>query len=468
MQQPQAVAGGGADEAGLGAVGPQLGIGLGGNNLFAIVEDMHEKLKILDYEDNYLKPRAGRLYPRTFFCIPTSPAEQFPQFSQLVMWLFKDLGVLDLEWNEFDDPNMICKSIMECAGKLGYQADISEQKLRPGSGESVMMLLNFVLDKCLTNKRFQVQIPKYPDEAAMATTQEPTTADDADAEIEDHVDDDIDEKEQEDDDGTRGNDIGISGEDTMLGILESSIKPEEWLLELERVGPLLKIKKNAEPTKEWRTHLEQSIKYEKELSDAYPEVKASLEKLGDTVRKALDRISGREKHINQQFEHLGSEYREKQTNFEQIRSTYNELSQSVSELTQELSARTDEVDSIKGSMGERNSSMTDTAPLKRIQTAVAALKGEVKHMELRLGVLGQTLLQHKLKHPDLDQPARNKSAAPTDPPSDDDWTDEGSSPVSKAPSKKSAPEKKPLAPAGPSKKGKRKGSDSEDEDLELF
>jgi hypothetical protein len=25
------------------------------------------------------------------------------------------------------------------------------------------------------------------------------------------------------------------------GILESSIKPEEWLLELERVGPLLKV-----------------------------------------------------------------------------------------------------------------------------------------------------------------------------------------------------------------------------------
>lgn len=455
----------GGDDNVAGAVGPQLGIGASGINLFAIAEDAHEKLKILDYEEFYLKPKAARPLQRTFFAIPTTPAEQFPQFSQLIMWLFKDLGVLDLEWNEFDDPNEIAKSILACAQRLGYKADIKEVNIRSGCGEHVLLLLNYVLDKTLASKRWQVQSPIYPQDGPMgALQQEPVNAGDDDAEIEDEVGEDIGENDNELDDDYRSdaNGIGGNGDDgTMLGILESSIKPEEWLLELERVGPLLKIKKSGEPTKEWRTHLEQSIKHQQELVESFPQVKVSLEKLRDDLRKAIERISSREKHINQQFEHLGGEYREKQLQFEQIRTRYNELSQSVSELAQELSSKTDEVESIKASMEGRNSSMTDTAPLKRIQTALASLKKEVKHMELRIGVLGQTLLQHKVKHPNAEGTATDmrisldaQGAVVED---DDDYD--------------SAPQPMPSR-SEPSRKGstdyRSRPSEADDEDLELF
>jgi estrogen-related receptor beta like 1 len=41
--------------------------------------------------------------------------------------------------------------------------------------------------------------------------------------------------------------------------------------------------------------------------------------------------------------------------------------------------------------------MTDTSPLIRIKQALADLRTEVKSMELRIGVVGHTLMQSKLK-----------------------------------------------------------------------
>ena len=49
-------------------------------------------------------------------------------------------------------------------------------------------------------------------------------------------------------------------------------------------------------------------------------------------------------------------------------------------------------------MNDRNNSMTDTTPLRKITAALGDLKKEVESLDLRIGVVGQTLLQHKIKH----------------------------------------------------------------------
>jgi hypothetical protein len=48
-------------------------------------------------------------------------------------------------------------------------------------------------------------------------------------------------------------------------IIESSIKPDEWLRECERVTSKLKINMGAD-SKEWRTHLELTKKYSEVLN----------------------------------------------------------------------------------------------------------------------------------------------------------------------------------------------------------
>ena len=53
---------------------------------------------------------------------------------------------------------------------------------------------------------------------------------------------------------------------------------------------------------------------------------------------------------------------------------------------------------LQGQMDSRGSSMTDTSPLMKIKEALSNLRAEVKSMELRIGVVGHTLMQSKLKY----------------------------------------------------------------------
>jgi hypothetical protein len=77
--------------------------------------------------------------------------------------------------------------------------------------------------------------------------------------------------------------------DLDTGIIESSIAPEEWLMEVERVAHKLKINQNTD-AKEWRSHLEQTKKYAEQVQKGLPDMRYKLEKISDEVTKALDNI----------------------------------------------------------------------------------------------------------------------------------------------------------------------------------
>jgi estrogen-related receptor beta like 1 len=46
-------------------------------------------------------------------------------------------------------------------------------------------------------------------------------------------------------------------------------------------------------------------------------------------------------------------------------------------------------------MDDKGASMTDTSPLVKIKQALTNLKNEVKELELRIGVVGHSLMQAK-------------------------------------------------------------------------
>lgn len=366
-------------------------------NVFGLMEDINDKLKILNYEHTFCKGREFKPLNRTYFALQGKASEQFPYFSALVSWLLKMMDVDFVEWNEFDDPNAISEGIFEQLTGLGFSARFPVFMLRHGSGDAVCLALNFLLDQALRFKNFQVQSPVYvnPGYAEEAAVDEQ-------AEI-DEEDDDIDEDVADEDDGLFETneyfhkDDEIDDEDKKdTEILESKVDPAEWKLELERVGPKLKFK--ATPaSKEWRTHIEQSKRHEKMISEQFPDCKVALDKIKKELHSAIDRISQKERQINKDFDHLGGEFRDNQKHLDQIQENYNGLSKSVAELTQTLASKTDSVDMIKAQMSDRNQSLTDVSPLGRIQNSLGDLRKEVAAMELRIGVVGQTLLQSKLK-----------------------------------------------------------------------
>ena len=60
-------------------------------------------------------------------------------------------------------------------------------------------------------------------------------------------------------------------------------------------------------------------------------------------------------------------------------------------------------------MNEQGNTMTDTSPLVKIKKAIHSLRQEIQGVEIRLGVVGNTLLQAKIK--DKAVPDAGKSGA---------------------------------------------------------
>lgn len=414
-------------------------------NVIALMEDINEKLKLLNYENDFLKKRTDlRPVTRTFFAISSKASEQFPYFSQLVAWLLHLIGVEFMEWNEFDDPNTISQAIVDELRKLGMgqgtaggvEQLVPVSKLRHGSGDAVCLCLDFLADRALASRRFRVQPPIYNNNDDMEEAQ----VDEA-AEIGDEVEEDVAQEEEmlpglsgpndfaSDSLSSSSSNAGASGaaggggggdeswqSSTLSANNKASVDPAAWRLELERVGPLLKLRSSATVSaaahggKEWRSHLEAAVKHVSTIKSDFPLAETALRKQAEQLRKAVERVQTKERQVNKEFEHLGGEFKQRQKQLDDVQDKYNALSASVAELTADLQKRMSEVEEIKQSMTDRNNSMTDTTPLRKISNSLNTLKEEVKQMELRIGVVGQTLLQAKVRHQHHQQQMQTSNA----------------------------------------------------------
>lgn len=65
------------------------------------------------------------------------------------------------------------------------------------------------------------------------------------------------------------------------------------------------------------------------------------------MTSALEKISTREKFVNNQLEHLTSEYRAVREQLEQVQQRYNKTTENVAELTSELGHISEELEQVK-------------------------------------------------------------------------------------------------------------------------
>ncbi len=234
-------------------------------------------------------------------------------------------------------------------------------------------------------------------------------------------------------------------------VLESEVDPLVWSTELERVGPRLRV---SVPSggKEWRTHIEltkkvyqyQSLpllehthscicivpsillscscsqpltrvaaralslslslslpliseKSEANISKTFPVTKEQLVRIGEHIGQALERVAAKEKYINNQFVHLCEEYHTVKNKMQGANAGYQESSNAVTKLTNDLAEVSKKLDDVKTDMEGRGNSMTDTSPLVKIKGALSSLKAEIKNFDLRIGVVGHTLIQAKMR-----------------------------------------------------------------------
>lgn len=381
--------------------------------IFIEMYNLSNKLKLLNYEDEYLLKWKMKPLSRHYFAISTNSGEQAHSFMTLGAWLIQQAGGHFDKPQEFDDPNTVISGILNQLRKYGYDVNFGVNKVKAGSGEQVVYTLNKLADEALRNKRFNWQEPEYPPEQADEDDEPPNKDEVDEAELdlnkieEDMNKFDYDDAEEEEHalnmDALSKMNIGNTKyipEVRHEEILESTTDATEWKLEVERVLPQLKVTIKTDH-KDWRTHIEQMHTYQNSIDESLKETKNYLEKLYDEISRTLEKISSREKYINSQLEESMTAFRNYQDKLSDVKETYKTRSSGINERTQELSRVTNDLQRIKEDMEEAGTSMTDGSPLIKIKKAMDNIKSDMKNMDIRIGVLEHILLQSKLRHKDL-------------------------------------------------------------------
>nr|XP_027217532.1 intraflagellar transport protein 57 homolog [Penaeus vannamei] len=369
---------------------------------FVVMDDLLDKLKLLNYDKEFLQEHRMKPVNRHYFAIATNPGEQFYLFTSLSAWLIRKTGRTMEPPQEYDDPNSTVSSILDHLRQLGVTVDFPPSKLKAGFGEHVIFVLDRLADFALKTASFAWKKPVYPTED--------TGGDEGDVEDEaeltlDKVEEEMmaefeDEEEEEENimhmDDLKDLTKQKDGDAWPDEILHSNTTSEEWRLELERVLPQLKVTIRTD-NRDWRSHIEQMHEHRSKIDETLNFTQKQLDGLHSEITRSLEKIHSREKYLNGQLEPLLLEYRNLQNVAAESREQYRQVSGRLVEKSHELAQISDELDRVKHEMEERGSSMTDGTPLVNIRKGLTRVKQEVTAMEVRIGVVEQKLLQAKLK-----------------------------------------------------------------------
>ncbi|XP_020322810.1 intraflagellar transport protein 57 homolog isoform X3 [Oncorhynchus kisutch] len=373
--------------------------------MFVVMEDLLDKLKLLDYEEEVLAKHNMKALSRHYFAssayMPSNPGEQFFMFTIIASWLINAAGRPFEQPQEYDDPNATVSNILSQLRAFGGLVDFPPSKLKAGSGEHVCYVLDRLAEEALKERVFSWRRPNYPTEEM---EEESVMEDDAEltlSKVEEEMTEEPDDCEEENvmdlealKSRTNQSEAKLSSKPD--NILESNMDSAEWNLEVERVLPQLKVTIRTDH-KDWRIHVDQMHQHKDGIKSSLKEAKGYLDKLQEEIGKTLEKVGSREKYINNQLEHLIQDYRSAQSKLSEARECYQQGSGGVTERTRVLAEITEELEKVKQEMEEKGSSMSDGAPVVKIKQSLTKLKQEIVQMDIRIGVVEHTLLQAKLK-----------------------------------------------------------------------
>uniref|UniRef100_A0A674HR09 Intraflagellar transport protein 57 homolog n=1 Tax=Taeniopygia guttata TaxID=59729 RepID=A0A674HR09_TAEGU len=331
-------------------------------HMFVLMEDLLDKLKLLSYEEEALRPHNMRPLSRHYFALPTNPGEQFFMFCTLAAWLISKAGRPFEQPQEYDDPNAVISSVLSELRSFGRPVDFPPSKLKTGCGEQVCYVLDCLAEEALKNTGFSWKRPAYPTEEP---EEEEITEDDAELTLS-KLEEDVAEEESDNEEDYI--DLNVLKAQTYRSnmnntakqeeILQSTTDAAEWNLEVERVLPQLKVTVRTD-NKDWRIHVDQMHQHKDGIDSSLKETRGYLDKLHNEISRTLEKINSREKYINNQLEHLVQEYRSAQALLSEAKEKYQEGSGGVTERIRVLSEITEALEKVKQETEEKGSSMTD-------------------------------------------------------------------------------------------------------------
>jgi estrogen-related receptor beta like 1 len=367
------------------------------------MENVLEKMKLLNYETEFCGPKHVAPFARTAFALPAkNPSVQFQNFLSLVEWLAREVtgDRSTFQIDKFDDPNTSVNKMMLALRNLGFGLDFPVAKLKTGHGEATCNVLDFLCDKALAARRFAWAAPEH---------EAPPEVEEAEADEDADAGDIADDAEVAEEDGAfdSGHETSFGGGDAHA-IIANTIDPLIWKTELERVGPRLKAA-SAGLGKEWWAHIEQTKAHEKTIQAVLPSAQGHMKIISEQIKEAVEKMRGKEASINSQFEQLRAEYEGLTGQLRGVNEKHASTRSSVALLTTSMGAIQEQLDEMQADMAGRENSATDTSPLVNIKQALVAIRGEVQQFDLRIGVVSHTLMQAKLKSAKRGREAKSES-----------------------------------------------------------
>jgi len=360
---------------------------------YLAMEEILERCKLHNYERLFLTKYSFKPLTHTYFAVASgNPTEQFHYFTSICAWLMSLQRVTWRAPSQMDDPNSSVNALYSQLQQIGAPTNYPPQKLKQGYGEHCCAVLKHLLDQLpLEFKRATYTEELEYEEAAV----------DEDAEVEvDELADEVGAADVEEDEyfGGGGPADAGGGEQAKLNdsILDATVDPADWQIELERVTPQLKLQILSDP-KEWRNRLVNTKSHQQTVASLAPETYTMLERLNEDMDRTLQAVRKSEQKLNHVCKDQVDDFATKQDQLQEAQDEYNSKSEGLNELTNQLSQVTDELAAIRSKMDERGSSMTDTSPLIKIKSALSRLKEERKQMDVRIGVVTHTLVAKKLK-----------------------------------------------------------------------
>jgi intraflagellar transport protein 57 len=175
-------------------------------------ENALEKLKILNYENEFCGDKGRKPFSRIHFVFPAKNlSTQFDEFMDICGWLCTVCSSNPemFKRDPYDDPNTVANKLMLALRQLDCRLSFPAQKLRTAHGEAPCSVLEFLTDKALATKNFRWAQPIYADPDVVELA-------------EDNVDASLDDIEDEVDGG--GVDDDVFQEDARLEMSEVSME----------------------------------------------------------------------------------------------------------------------------------------------------------------------------------------------------------------------------------------------------
>ncbi|AWP19481.1 putative intraflagellar transport protein 57 -like [Scophthalmus maximus] len=366
--------------------------------VFVLMEVLLEKMKVLNYEEEVLDKHNMKNLSRHYFVsspyLASNPGEQFYMFTIVAAWLINAAGRPFAEPREDDEPNATVSNILAELRAFGVTVDFPPSKLKSGSGEFVCLVLDRLADEALRRRGFSFRRPTYPTET---TEEESVLRDDAELTLQTIEEPDEDEENVTDLEALKFRTTHTEAEPSSKPdeILESTADAAAWYLEVERVLPQLKVTVRTD-NKDWRIHVDQMHRHRDGIESLLKEAESSLDKLQSDIAKTQEKVSSREKYINNQLEQPIQVYIAAQAKLREATERHQQACARVTEKTRVLAEVNEELEKLKQELEEKSSSISDGAPVVEIKQSVMKLKQENVQMDVRTGVLQHLLLQARL------------------------------------------------------------------------